>query len=622
MYNTAYSAFTDALKREGKVITAYSDNASYNVLFRRNNDTNQLTDRLTIFYSADCGINAGQMLTYGNKHFLALNQETPESDIYFKSNLIETNAIIHSVIGSNEINMPVYAYDIADGLAQTNNVMSLISGNIHIIAEPNSIIKSLALNNQFDAVGRHWKIDNIISKDNVIHLYCEVAATTAHTYTVTITANDSYHRGESAQLTAVAKQDDTVVNASLVWTSSDTSLATVDNTGLVKFLADGNVTITATWTSQSVSGTKAITITEPDSYSLSITANDSYTTSDTPTLTATAQKNGTTDSTATITWTSSDTSIATIDSTGKVTFLAAGSVTFTATWTQQNITATKSITVTQADIYSIEIQCDDTYTTDDTPTIIVVGKHNGTVVDTANIYVTSSDNDVAMIDANNKVTFLKAGTVTFTAAWNNVNVKTTKTVTVTQAVVYALTFNNINDSYLLTDTPTLTAVATADGVKDTTATITWTSSDTNVATIDPNTGLVTFISAGTVIFSAHWTEHNITKTSQIVTVTSGEMTCTIEGNTTIIANNTYNVFTAHFWNGSTELTDITEEWTVAIPSGWEERITYAENAENNQVWIKADNNWASIDGKTMDLTLKDSNHTCSTTITITFQLPG
>ena len=284
MYNTAYSAFTDALSREGKVITAYSDNASYNVIFRCNKDTNQLTDRLTIFYSADCGIHAGQMLTYGNKHFLVLNQETPESDVYYKSNLIETNAIIHSVIGSREINMPVYAYDITDGLAQTNNVMSLISGNIHIIAEPNSIINSLQLNNEFDAVGRHWKIDNIISKDNVINLYCEVIATTPHTYTVTITANDSYHRGEFAQLTAVAKQDDTVVNASLVWTSSSTSLATVDNTGLVNFLADGSVTITATWTSQNVSGTKAIAITEPDTYSLSITANDTYATSDTPTF--------------------------------------------------------------------------------------------------------------------------------------------------------------------------------------------------------------------------------------------------------------------------------------------------------------------------------------------------
>ena len=65
-------------------------------------------------------------------------------------------------------------------------------------------------------------------------------------------------------------------------------------------------------------------------------------------MTANAQKNGTADSTATITWNSSDTSIATIDSIGKVTFLKTGNVTFTATWTQQNKTATITVTVTQA----------------------------------------------------------------------------------------------------------------------------------------------------------------------------------------------------------------------------------------------------------------------------------
>jgi len=347
MYNTLNSAFTDALKREGKVITAYSDNTPYNVIFKRNSDTNQLQDKLTIFYPVSEGIHAGQLLTYGNKHFLTLNQESPENEIYFKSDLIETNATLHAITNGAEINVPVYAYDITNGLTQNNNVISLVSGDIHIIAEP-SLIQSLAIDSTFDAVGRHWKIDNIISKDNVKHLYCEVTQTT-HTYTVTITGNDAYHRGESAQLTATAKEDSTIINnASFVWTSSDTSLATVDNTGLVQFVGDGNVTITATWTTQNVSGTKQIAITEPDSYSLSITANDTYTTADTPTLTAIAQKNGTTDSTATITWTSSDTTVAIIDSTGKVTFLIAGSVTFTATWTEQNITATKTVTVTQA----------------------------------------------------------------------------------------------------------------------------------------------------------------------------------------------------------------------------------------------------------------------------------
>ena len=348
MYDTLFTAFMDTLNREGKSINDYQNHTPYNVIFRKNKDTNSFQDRITIFYPALSDIHAGQLLSYSDKIYLAINQETAENGIYYKSDLLKTNAVIHTIMNSTEINVPVYAYDIADGLTQTNNVMSIISGNIHIIAEPNSIIKSLTLSDEFDAVGRHWKIDNIVSKDNVIHLYCEVAQTISHTYSVTITANDSYHHGETAQLTAVAKQDDKIINnIPFVWTSSNTSLATVDNTGLVNFLADGNVTITATWESQNVSGTKTITITEPDTYSLSITANDSYTTADTPTLTANAQKNGTADSTATITWNSSDTSIATIDSTGKTTFLKAGNVTFTAIWTEQNKTATVTVSVTQ-----------------------------------------------------------------------------------------------------------------------------------------------------------------------------------------------------------------------------------------------------------------------------------
>ena len=621
MYDMLSSAFTDALKREGKTIYSYSDNTPYSVIFRKNSDKNKLVNRLSIFYPLNCGIHAGQLLNYGTKHFLTLNQETIENNVYYKSDIVETNAVINTVQDGIEVNMPVYVYDVSDALFEGNNYISYISGTFHIVAETNPTITSLKTNDTFYIIGKYVRVVNTFNKDNITNIYCQIELE-SNTYTVTITAKDTYHRGETVQFTATAKQNDNPVeNPQITWESSDSSLATVDSTGLVTFLADGNVSITATWVTHNVSDTKAVAITEPDTYSLVVNGEDSYTTGDTPTLTATAQTNGITDDTATITWISSDSNIATIDSTGLVTFLTAGEVTFTATWVEHDITAEKAVTVTEVETYSVEIICDDTYTTDDTPTIIVVGKQNGTVVDTAVIYVTSSDPDVATIDANNKVTFLKAGTVTFTADWHDFNVKTTKTVTVTQAVVYALTFN-VDDSYLLTDTPTLTAVATADGVEDTTATITWTSSDTNVATIDPNTGLVTFISAGTVIFSAHWTEHNITKASQIVTVTSGEMTCTIEGPTTIIASNTYNVFTAHFWNGSTELTDITEEWTVAIPSGYEERITYFEDAENNQIWIKADHNWTSIKDKTVDLTLKDSNHTCSTTITIAFKLPG
>ena len=347
MYDTVNSAFSDALKREGKVITAYSDNTPYNVIFRRNSDTNKLQNTITIFYSADSNVHAGQLLKYKDKIYLSINQESAENDTYLKSDLRQTNAVMNYISGSTEFNVPAYAYDVNDALAVSSNTISIVGGNIKLIAENSAITRALKINDCFYALGGYWKIDNLIYKDNVIYIYVERESTSI-IYTLSITSNDSYDRGTTAQFTAIAKAGDTVVtNANIIWNSSDTSKATVDSSGNVTFLANGSVDISAAWQEHSVSSTKSITVTEPPVYGLTIAGNDSYTTSDTPTLTATATINDTADTTATITWDSSDTSIATIDSTGIVTFLAAGDVTFTATWVEHNtITATKAITVT------------------------------------------------------------------------------------------------------------------------------------------------------------------------------------------------------------------------------------------------------------------------------------
>ncbi len=346
MYDTVNSAFSDALKREGKVINAYSDNTPYNVIFRRNSDTNKLQNTITIFYSADSTIHAGQLLKYKGKTYLSINQESSENDTYLKSDLRQTNAIMNYISGSTEFNVPAYSYDVQSALAVNGTVISTVSGNIELLAEDNSTTRALKLNDCFYALGGYWKIDNLIYKDNVIHIYVERESTSI-TYTLAITANDSYDRGTTAQFTAIAKAGDTVVtNANITWNSSDNSKATVDSNGNVTFLANGSIDISATWQDHSISSNKSITITEPPVYGLVINGESAYLTTDTPTLTATATINGTADTTATIAWTSSDETIATIDSTGKITFLAAGSVTITATWTQHNITATKAITVT------------------------------------------------------------------------------------------------------------------------------------------------------------------------------------------------------------------------------------------------------------------------------------
>ena len=136
--------------------------------------------------------------------------------------------------------------------------------------------------------------------------------------------------GESKAVTATVKPDD-ATNKELTWKSSDESIATVDNTGKVTGKKIGTATITATARDGSgVSGSctvtvlstvKKVTVTPAN---LTLGKNKSYT------LTATVDAQPGTDTG--VTWTSSDTTIATVDATGKVTATdKVGTVTITAT---------------------------------------------------------------------------------------------------------------------------------------------------------------------------------------------------------------------------------------------------------------------------------------------------
>lgn len=346
MYDTITSQFQDAMDRESKTINSYTNNTAYSVLFRKNSDKNSMQDKLTIFYPVLQTISQGELLNYKTKTYIVLNNETAENEVYYKSDLLETNAKINYIVNGAETYIPIYAYDIQSPMAISTSTISVVSGNIHMITEYNATSKQLEISNTFTSMGRTWQIQNIIIKDNIVHLYCEVEASSTDKYAVSISGNDTYGINTTSKLTAIAKCGDTVItNASIIWTSSNTDIATIDNNGNASFKASGSVVFTALWIEHNVSATKQVNI---NSYSVIITANDTYSTSDTPILVATAKTNDVVDTTATFTWASSDATKATVDSAGKVKFLEAGNVTFTATWTQQNAIGTKQVTITQA----------------------------------------------------------------------------------------------------------------------------------------------------------------------------------------------------------------------------------------------------------------------------------
>ncbi len=154
--------------------------------------------------------------------------------------------------------------------------------------------------------------------------------------------------GETVTLTATVTPDD-AADLTVTWSSSDETIATVSEDGVVTAKAKlGKVTITATANGSATPGAvKATVELEVIATPVSILAVSADKTSievgETVTLIATVLPENATDKT--VTWSSSDETIATVDAEGVVTGVKAGEVVITAT-SSNDLTATIHLTVT------------------------------------------------------------------------------------------------------------------------------------------------------------------------------------------------------------------------------------------------------------------------------------
>lgn len=175
------------------------------------------------------------------------------------------------------------------------------------------------------------------------------------------TTNLNWTVGQTGKITATILPSD-AADKTLTWTSSDTNIATVDNSGIVTAKSKGTVTIKATANDGSgVNKSKTITISEQGNTTgtggstnpadvkvigITIGGNSSITTkggtvSLTPNITPNTATN------KNVTWTSSNPSVANVNSQGIVTAISDGSAIITASAADgSNITVTKVITVT------------------------------------------------------------------------------------------------------------------------------------------------------------------------------------------------------------------------------------------------------------------------------------
>ena len=325
----------------------------------------------------------------------------------------------------------------------TTNLKYAINGGTATGFATNGTLKKTCAEGEFNT-SNTGEITIVLSADNDVTIGEVKFYKTGGSAPVTPTVNSVTVSPTSAtldpnntqQLTANVDATPASADKSVTWASNNPSVATVSESGLVTAVAQGTATITATSNLDNTkSGTCNITVNAPaapipvtaialnkstaiigigDSETLTI----NYTPADANTGKA-------------VNWTSSNTSIATVDNSGKVTGVAAGTATITATsTTDASITASCAVTVQAVAVTNVSINptsanlqigggADLTYT---------VLPANAT---DKSVSWSSSNTAVATVNNNGHVSAVAAGTATITVTTTDGNKTATCSVTVT-----------------------------------------------------------------------------------------------------------------------------------------------------------------------------------------------
>src|SRR5438094_487745 len=294
-------------------------------------------------------------------------------------------------------------------------------------------------------------------------------ASVAASSTQQFSATGKYSDGSSKDLTS-----------SVLWSSSDTSVASVNNGGLATGVVVGVVTVTAQFGAMQGSATLNITNagTNLTGITLSpVAASVPVNTTQQFTATGNYSDGSSRDLTALVTWGSSSTAVATVDANGLVTAVAAGSTNISATL--GSISNSTSLTVTAPTISSISV----------TPVGLTLG-----IGINQQYTATATYSDGSSQDLVNGVTWSSSTTSVATGS---------ASLTVSAATLVSIAVIPANSSMAVGTTKQFTATGTYSdtSAQDITSSVLWSSSSAATATIN-NQGAATSVATGTTTITA------------------------------------------------------------------------------------------------------------------------
>ena len=298
-----------------------------------------------------------------------------------------------------------------------------------------------------------------------------------------------------------------------VWSSSDLTIASVDNFGLVTALTNGSVNILYTVTANGCSASSLFPL-----IINVIPVVNSITGSTTVCQGLTTQLS---DLTAAGTWTSDNLAVATVNGTGLVTGVTGGSANITYSVTFLGCVGEATTTVTVQALPSVAaISGNNTVCTGGTSQLSNITP-GGTW--------SSSSLANATIDAAGLITGVTAGSTTITYSITNAGCTNSRTLSVTVNTSPIVSLIVGASSVCLNNTTQLTNVTNGG---------TWDSDDSGIASVDQN-GLVTAVAAGTTNITYSMTSSGCTTVqTHTITVYDFPVVTPIIGNTSICISST------------------------------------------------------------------------------------
>ena len=377
--------------------------------------------------------------------------------------------------------------------------------------------------------------------------------------------------GGTWQLNATVEPDD-AQNKSVTWESSDESVATVDENGLVTGKSAGSATVTVRteeggYTAQcmvNVEGDETVAVTGVRLDNTGITVG----------VGGTWQLNATVEpedaENKSVTWESSDESVATVDENGLVTGKSAGSATVTVRTVDGGYTAQCSVTVEGE-----ETVLPTGVTLSHTTLNMQVGEEAQLIAtvqpaDATDKSITWESNapETVSVDSEGRLTAHKAGTAVITARTvNGFSAFCMVTVEEDDEPEIPVTGISLSPTYIeLTEGETAQLTVTIEPEDATDRSISWESSDEDIATVGAD-GTVRAIAAGTSLITVTTTDGGYTAECRIKVVGGTDVEMTAADAVTVYPNPVRDVLNVETGGAAVvrmEMTDATGHAVMSI----------------------------------------------------------